>query len=85
MIIRDIKIRLSEAGDVNRFVKLVTNCQIEADVRTVNNGRHIVPADSIMGMYSLDLRENLLVSIVNGEEESIDRFVMGCSSNDWVI
>ena len=66
-------------------MKLVTNCQIEADARTVKNGRHIVPADSIMGMYSLDLRENLLISIVRGEEEMVDRFVMGCSSNNWLI
>lgn len=85
MRIRNFKINLREVGDVNKFVQLVARCQIDADVHAENNSRHVVPADSLMGLFSLDLTKKLIVDIVSADEENIDQFVMGCESAGWIV
>lgn len=85
MIKRDFKIRLNEMNAVNRFVQLVSRCRIDADIHTVNNSRHVVPADSLMGIFSLDLTKDLSLVIVSADEDDIGQFVMGCQSAGWII
>ena len=82
---KHFKIKLRETIDVNRFVQLVARCQIDADVRAENNSRHVVPADSLMGIFSLDLTRKLNIDIVSADEENIDQFVMGCDSAGWLV
>lgn len=82
---RDIKVRLKTVDDVNRFVSHASQMGIEADVHTVNNGRHVVPADSLLGMMSLDLTQELIVLFVCDDDEKLDQFVMGCDSAGWIV
>lgn len=51
----------------------------------VTNGRHVVPADSLLGMMSLDLTQELLVVFVSDNENSLDQFIMGCDSAGWGV
>lgn len=85
MKIKDMKIRLRTVEDVNRFATLAGKLGIEADVHTVTNGRHVVPADSLLGMMSLDLTQELLVVFVSDDSEVLDQFIMGCDSAGWVV
>lgn len=85
MKIKDMKIRLRTVEDVNRFATLAGKLGIEADVHTVTNGRHVVPADSLLGMMSLDLTQELIVIFVSDDEKDLDQFVMGCNSAGWIV
>ena len=48
----EVKIRLSSIEDVRNFVELVR--QFEGDI-DLSEGRYVVDAKSIMGIFSLDL------------------------------
>lgn len=85
MKIKDMKIRLHTVEDVNRFATLAGKLGIEADVHTVTNGRHVVPADSLLGMMSLDLTRELIVIFVSNDEKALDQFIMGCDSAGWIV
>lgn len=85
MKIKDMKIRLHTVEDVNTFATFAGKLKIEADVHTVTNGRHVVPADSLLGMMSLDLTQELLVIFVSDDENALDQFVMGCDSAGWIV
>lgn len=85
MKVKDIKVRLKTVEDVNRFASHASKTRIEADVHTVTNGRHVVPADSLMGMMSLDLTQELLVVFVSDDEQVLDQFIMGCESSGWIV
>lgn len=85
MKIKDMRIRLKTVEDVNRFASLAGKLGIEADVHTVTNGRHVVPADSLLGIMSLDLSRELIILFINNDDESLDRFTMGCDSAGWIV
>ena len=55
-----MKIKLSTANDVKEFVNVAMLCPYQIDVR---HGRYIVDAKSIMGLFSLNLSEPLIVMI----------------------
>lgn len=80
-----MKIKLDTVDDVNQFASLASRLGIEADVHTVNNGRHVVPADSLLGMMSLNLTQELLVLFISDDDEVLNRFIMGCDSAGWVV
>lgn len=80
-----MKLKLDTVDDVNQFASLASRLGIEADVHTVNNGRHVVPADSLLGMMSLNLTQELLVLFISDDDEVLNRFIMGCDSAGWVV
>lgn len=49
---RTCKVMLNTAADVTEFVRLVSGCAHEIGLA---NGRYLVNAKSIMGIFSLDL------------------------------
>lgn len=85
MRIREIKIHVRTIQDVHKFVNLASKYDIDADVYAVNNGRHVVPANSILGIFSLDLTQDLKLVIVKGDENNIMLFVRECESAGWVV
>lgn len=85
MKIKDIKVKLMTVEDVNQFASFAGKLGIEADVHTIHNGRHVVPADSLLGMMSLDLTQELLVVFVCDDDKALDQFIMGCDSAGWIV
>lgn len=80
--IRHFKIKLQTINDVHDFSKLAVKYNIEADVHVENNLRHVVPADSFLGLLSLDLTQKLIVDIIGGSDEELDCFLMGIVDED---
>ena len=66
---REVKIVLKGIEDVRKFVKEVI--MLEYDVDLVQ-GRYVVDAKSVMGIFSLDLLSPITVQIHN---ESCDAFL----------
>ena len=52
-------IRLSTIQDVRNFVEIVCTSEIEIDL---SSGRYVVDAKSIMGIFSLDLLNPILLT-----------------------
>jgi phosphotransferase system HPr-like phosphotransfer protein len=63
-----MKVMLNKVSDVNRFVEVMMNLPIEADLVS---GRYTIDAKSIMGIFSLDLSKPINV-VFHGELSSED-------------
>ena len=50
------QIKLTSIQDVREFMEIVTRCDFEIDLCS---GRYVVDAKSIMGIFSLDLMNNI--------------------------
>ena len=57
---RTCKVMLNTAADVTEFVRLVSGCAHEIGLA---NGRYLVNAKSIMGIFSLDLSKPIDLNI----------------------
>ena len=66
-----INILLNEISKINRFVSVVN--QFESDV-DISKNRYLVNGKSIMGIYSLDLSEPVVVHIHNTNNEELEKF-----------
>ena len=64
----EVKIRLSSIEDVRNFVEVVR--QYEGDI-DLASGRYIVDAKSIMGIFSLDLMNPILLTAYGENSEKI--------------
>lgn len=53
------KIKLASIQDVREFVDIVTGYNIEIDL---SSGRYVVDAKSIMGIFSLDLMNEITLT-----------------------
>lgn len=68
---RTLKIRLNGVDDIRAFVNAVATCEYDLDLK---NGRYVVDAKSIMGIFSLDLSSPLdLVIYGEHEDEVVER------------
>lgn len=85
MKIREIRVHIRNIMDIHRFVKLASKYEIDADVHAINNGRHVVPIDSILGIFSLDLMQDLRIVFVSNNEEDIFQFVKECEVSGWIV
>ena len=56
----EVKIRLSLAEQVKAFVNILTRFEYEMDL---SSGRHKVDAKSILGIFSLDLSQPIMLEI----------------------
>ncbi len=71
------EIKLTTVADVYELVAIVTKHNGEVDL---SQGRYIVNAESIMGIFSLDLRQPVTM-IVRGDEAeairaSVEKFIV---------
>ena len=74
---KSVKIRLSTIEDVRNFVDTVLKYPGETDL---SSGRYIVDAKSIMGIFSLDLMNPIILTAQDDDApalfEEIKRFVV---------
>ena len=72
------KIRINAINDVKDFVTIVSRCPYEVDLIS---GRYSIDAKSIMGIFSLDLSNDLELKIHSDDcgdfLDEISRFIVG--------
>lgn len=61
---KSVEIKISSPENVKEFVKIVSRCAYDIDLR---EGRHVVDAKSILGIFSLDLSKSLLLEIFSDD------------------
>jgi len=69
---KNVKIRLSSIQDVRTFVDTVTKFNVDIDL---SSGRYVVDAKSIMGIFSLDLLNPILLTAHTTDEGEIANIV----------
>ena len=71
------KIKLSSIQDVREFVDIVTGFNIEIDL---SSGRYVVDAKSIMGIFSLDLLNIIILTAYTDDAtelfNKLERFIV---------
>lgn len=68
---KEVWINLNTISKVKQFVHIVEEYKSEIDVVS---GRYVCDAKSIMGLFSLNLLEPLLVRILSDDENEIESF-----------
>ena len=66
------KIKFDTIDQVKSFVRKMDAVESDAIIRTENN-KYAVDARSIMGIFSLDLTNNLLLDIYGEENEFVNK------------
>ena len=70
-------IKLNSIHKIYSFNNAAKVFTTEIDLSSKNNPRHRVDAKSIMGIFTLDLSAELIVTLTNGiEETEKDRFIL---------
>ena len=64
------KIKFNTISEVKMFSEKVLEIESEATMRTENR-KYVIDAKSIMGIFSLDLSNNLILEMEENEEEFI--------------
>ena len=63
-------IKLSTIEDIRKFVDIVTRQDYDIDL---SSGRYVVDAKSIMGIFSLDLMNKILLTAHTDDVEELKR------------
>ena len=66
------KIKFETIDHVKSFVREIERTESDSIIRTVNK-KYAVDAKSLMGIFSLDLTNNLLLDIYGEENEFINK------------
>ncbi len=61
---KSVLLKLNLAESVKKFVTIVEKYDFEMDLRS---GRHVVNAKSMLGIFSLDLSENVVLEIFSDD------------------
>ncbi len=61
---KEIEIRLSLPEEIKEFVKITSQCPYDVDLLS---GRYVVDGKSILGIFSLDLTQPIVVRIYSDE------------------
>lgn len=72
MRIEVLDVALNTIGKVKKFTNIANSFDCEIDVL---QGRYIISAKSLMGIFSLNLTETVTVEIESDDEKEIDRFL----------
>lgn len=67
-----LDVLLNTTNKIKKFTNIANDFDCEIDVL---QGRYIVSAKSIMGVFSLNLTETVMVEIESDNEKEIDRFL----------
>ena len=71
-------IRINAINDVKDFVTIVSDCPYDVDIVS---GRYAIDAKSIMGIFSLDLSNDLELKVHSDDcgdfLDTISRFIVG--------
>ena len=63
-------IKLSTIEDIRKFVDIVTRQDYDIDL---SSGRYVVDAESIMGIFSLDLMNKILLTAHTDDVEDLKK------------
>lgn len=79
MKMKNYKIRLNTIDDVRNFVNAVASVECDVDLAS---GRYVVDAKSIMGIFSLDLANEIDMTVhcdccIEKVEESLKAYIVG--------
>ena len=66
---KSVTIKLNSINDVKQFVNIVNKYDFDVDLVS---GRYIIDAKSIMGIFSLDLSKEIILSASGATQEFID-------------
>ncbi|MCL1858603.1 MAG: HPr family phosphocarrier protein [Oscillospiraceae bacterium] len=77
---KKVQIKLVTIEDIRNFVNILAKYNIDLDL---NQGRYIVDARSLMGIFSLDLLKPVDF-VVNSEDENIVNSVLG-DIKEWIV
>ena len=66
------KIKFETIDNVKSFVREIERTESDSIIRTVNK-KYAVDAKSLMGIFSLDLSNSLLLDIYGEENEFVDK------------
>lgn len=72
MKVEVLDVSLNTISKVKRFTNIANTFDCEIDVL---QGRYIVAAKSLMGIFSLNLTETVTVEIESDNEKELDRFL----------
>lgn len=68
---RKIKINFKDANMIKDFVKTVERYNSDVDIIT---GRTVIDAKSIIGIFALDLSDDIYVQIISGDVAECRKF-----------
>lgn len=68
---KSMTIRLNTVDSVKQFVKVITESGLDGDL---TQGRYIVDARSIMGIFALNLCDKMTLSLATSEDSDYDKF-----------
>lgn len=66
-----IKIRINDATTIKRFLQITRSFTSDIDVIT---GRVCLDAKSVLGLYSIDLSQDIYVRIITDDVDEYKRF-----------
>lgn len=69
---RKVKIKLYGVEEVKRFVNTISQYDFDFDL---TSGRYIIDAKSMIGIFSLDLKNDLILVIHCDDEKVLDEVI----------
>ena len=69
MVMKSFYIKLLTIEDIRKFVDIVTRQDFDIDL---SSGRYVVDAKSIMGIFSLDLMNKILLTAHSDNTEKLE-------------
>lgn len=67
---KTVKININTINDVKNFVSIVSRCDFDVDIVS---GRYAIDAKSIMGIFSLDLMNKILLTAHTDDVEDLKK------------
>ncbi len=74
------KIQLKTIEDIKDFCNICCKQDFEIDVM---EGRYIIDAKSIMGLFSLNISKILNIKVHEDNKYKLDTFIMNCKK--WIV
>lgn len=71
--VKKVRVKLSNIGDANELNRVASQTRFDVEVRSLN-GRYVVDAKSLMGLFSLDLSNELELVMASDNDEEIGAF-----------
>ena len=68
---KTMRIRLNTIDKVKQFVNVITKSGLDGDLV---QGRYIVDARSIMGIFALNLSDNITLNIASSNDSDCEQF-----------
>ena len=64
---KSVQIKLDTAEAVKKFVNITARCDFDLTLKSGKSGKYVVDAKSILGIFSLDLDEPIVLEIASDD------------------